>query len=229
MTTDKARKRAVRSRMTKTGERYAAARRHVVAEPRPSGPTALPPLPPLPPRAADPGMADASLITGTGHDWDHWLRLLDEWDGTARTHPAIARYLHEVHGVPGWWSQTVTVGYERARGMRAMHETTRGFAVTVSKTVAAPIADVWPFLRDLDRVTTWVTPERLALRSETEGKRVGYLAGDGTAVSFYVTPKGDDRTVVTVNHEKLADADAVAGERAHWRARLSRLAELVSA
>ena len=30
MTTDKARKRAIRSRMTKTGERNAAARRHVV-------------------------------------------------------------------------------------------------------------------------------------------------------------------------------------------------------
>ena len=32
MTTDKARKRAVRSRMQKTGERYAAARRHVLRD-----------------------------------------------------------------------------------------------------------------------------------------------------------------------------------------------------
>jgi hypothetical protein len=221
MTTDKARKRAVRSRMTKTGERYAAARRHVATEPRPSGPA------PLPPRVADPGMADAALIGGTGHDWDHWLRVLDDWDGTARTHPAIARYLHEVHGVPGWWSQTVTVGYERARGMRERHETTRGFEVTVSKTVAATVDRVWPFLRDADRLGSWVDPEALRFRSATEGKRVGYTAGDGTAVSLYLAPKGEDRATVTVGHEQLADADAVASERTHWRARLARLAAIL--
>jgi hypothetical protein len=225
MTTDKARKRAVRSRMTKTGERYAAARRHVVSERR----AADPPSPaPLPPRVADPGMGDDSLVKGTGHDWDHWLRVLDEWDGTARTHPAIARYLHEVHGVPGWWSQTVTVGYERARGLRALHETTRGFEVTVSKTVAAPVAHVWPLLRDPARLAGWVSPAQLAYRSDTEGKRVGYTAGDGTAVSIYLAPKGEDRSTVTVNHEKLADAEAVATERTHWRARLSRLGDLVT-
>jgi hypothetical protein len=221
MTTDKARKRAVRSRMTKTGERYAAARRHVVAEPRPATP------PPLPPRVADPGMADASLITGTGHDWDHWLRVLDDWGGTARTHAAIARQLHEVHGVRGWWSQTVTVGYERARGMRALHETTRGFEVSVSKTVSGPVDRVWAFLRDADRLASWIAPASLRFRSETAGKRVGYTASDGTAVSLYLAPKGDERSTVTVTHEKLADADAVAGERIHWRARLARLAELV--
>ena len=36
MTTDKARKRAVRTRMAKTGERYAAARRHVAVDETPA-------------------------------------------------------------------------------------------------------------------------------------------------------------------------------------------------
>ena len=65
MTTDKARKRAVRSRMQKTGERYAAARRNVVRADEPAE---------LPPRVAEPGMSEASIVKGTGHGWDHWLR-----------------------------------------------------------------------------------------------------------------------------------------------------------
>lgn len=53
MTTDKARQRAVRSRMQKTGERYAAARRHVVRDAA---------TPPLPPRAAEPAVSEAAIV-----------------------------------------------------------------------------------------------------------------------------------------------------------------------
>ena len=124
MTTEKARTRATRERMTKTGERYAAARRHTATK--------------LAPRVEEPGMTDASIRTGTGKTWDQWFRILDDWGATQRTHRDIARWLHDEQGVPGWWSQTVTVGYERVRGMRARHETTTGFQVSVQKTIAAP-------------------------------------------------------------------------------------------
>ena len=143
MTTDKARKRAVRTRMTKTGERYAAARRHVVtsAEAAPA-PTTEIPEPALPSRVAEPTMSDDAIQKGTGRTWDEWFRILDAWDATTQPHPAIARYLHEVQGVPGWWAQNVTVGYEWARGLRARHETSAGYQVSVGKTIAAAADDV---------------------------------------------------------------------------------------
>ena len=123
MVTQKARKRATRERMTKTGERYAAARRHTATK--------------LPPRVEDPGMTDDAIRKGSGKTWDEWFRIMDAWGATERSHRDIARWLHDEQGVPGWWSQTVTVGYERARGMRARHETTSGFQVSVQKTIAA--------------------------------------------------------------------------------------------
>ena len=95
MTTDKARKRAVRSRMQKTGERYAAARRHVVRDDSP---------PPLPPRVAEPPVSETAIVRGTGKGWDDWFRILDAWDGTTHTHTEIARYVNGEHGVDGWWS-----------------------------------------------------------------------------------------------------------------------------
>ena len=77
MTTDKARKRAVRTRMQKTGERYAAARRHVTAVGEAAPPSAIEPAQPastdLPPRVADPGMAEEGIRKGTGQGWDDWL------------------------------------------------------------------------------------------------------------------------------------------------------------
>lgn len=221
MTTDKARKRAVRSRMQKTGERYAAARRHVVRDGA---------LPELPPRVADPGMAEASLIKGTGHGWDHWFRLLDDWGATEHNHTEIAGYVSTELGVGSWWSQTVTVGYERARGMRAMHQRPEGFEVNVSKTIDLPAMEAWRAFVEPSRRAGWLD---LGLRMRTGTRTMGRAArfdvpSEGTRVHVAFTGKGDDRSVVTVTHVKLADATDVASHRADWRRRLAALSDLAA-
>ena len=81
MTRDKARKRAIRTRMAKTGERYTAARRHLARAER---------LPDV-----ELGQSDASVRKATGRGWAHWLRVLDDWGGTEHNHTEIARYLRE--------------------------------------------------------------------------------------------------------------------------------------
>jgi hypothetical protein len=222
MTTDKARKRAVRSRMQKTGERYAAARRHVVAattaEPADGAVDAMPP------RVADPGVSDETVRNATGRDWDEWLRELDAWGATGHTHRDIARHVYETYGIGGWWAQSVTVGYERARGMRAVHETSRGFEVSVSRTLDASVTAVRAALTDARRRGRWVEPGALRLRSTTPRQVRFDVASDSSTAVVVVDPKGDDRSVATVTNSGLADADVVAERRGVWRTRLSALA-----
>lgn len=222
MTTDKARKRAVRTRMQKTGERYAAARRNVVRDVA---------QPILPPRMAEPPVSEEAIRKGTGRGWDDWFRILDAWDGTSHTHTEIARYVNGEHGIDGWWSQSVTVGYERARGMRAPNERPEGFEVSVSKTVDMPSMDAWRAFVEPKRRASWLD---LGLRMRTGTRTMGRSArfdapSEGTRVNVLFDPKGDDRTVVTVTHVKLADAADVAAHRADWKERLGRLAVLASA
>jgi hypothetical protein len=221
MTTDKARKRAVRSRMKKTGERYAAARRNVVRNAA---------IPPLPPRLAEPPVSEEAIRTGTGRGWDDWFRILDDWDGTSHTHTEIARYVNGEHGIDGWWSQSVTVGYERARGMRAPNERPEGFEVSVSKTIDMAPLEAWRAFVEPKRRQTWLD---LGLRMRTGTRTMGRSArfdvpSEGTRVNVFFDPKGDDRSVVTVTHLKLADAGDVAAHRADWRRRLGRLAGLAT-
>ncbi|MGH2545598.1 MAG: hypothetical protein ACRDHJ_01835 [Actinomycetota bacterium] len=142
MTEDKARKRAIRSRMAKTGERYTAARRHVAR--------------PLPPRVAEPGMSEAAVRRGTGKGWDDWFRILDDWRATSRTHGEIASYLSAEHDVGSWWSQGVTVGYERARGMRRPHQGPRGFRVDVSRTFPVGVMELCLAFEDDARRRRWM-------------------------------------------------------------------------
>jgi hypothetical protein len=225
MTTDKARKRAVRSRMTKTGERYAAARRHVVA----TSPTPSRAEPEPPSRAGDPGINEESIRRKTGRGWDDWLKVLDAWGAAERPHREIARHLVDAHGVPGWWAQWVTVGYERARGLRARHQTSRGFEVSVSKTLPVTPDVVWPWIAEERGRDAWLEGGRLAVRSGRPGRWLRFtLDGHDGDIRIQLDAKGEDRSIVTVTHSKLPGADAVGETRLAWRARLDGLLQAVA-
>lgn len=221
MTIDKARKRAVRSRMHKTGERYAAARRHMVREDA---------APPVPPRVADPGWPDETVVKGTGRDWDHWLATLDAWGAMDQPHTDVARWLTETQDISAWWAQTVTVGYERARGRRAVHQTSRGFEVSVSRTMRAPLADIWVVLTDPDRRSAWVEPGVLEPTTSRDGLLARFtVAGTPSTVEISLQSRAPDRTTVTTAVRRLADADDVERQRLAWRERLGRFETAVAA
>lgn len=216
MTEDKARKRAIRTRMAKTGERYTAARRHSVRLNEQL-------------HAEDLPQPDASLRQQTGKGWREWFRLLDAWGATERTHGEVAAHLTGTHDVPGWWAQTITVGYERSRGRRAKYQSLRGdFQVTVSKTFPVGVTQVVLAFIDNDRRRRWLEPGTMKLRSSRPGKSCRYDFRDGSRVAAFFVSKGRGKSTVAIQHERLPDKTAVEEMRAFWKERLSRLAEIVS-
>jgi hypothetical protein len=239
MTRDKAQKRAIRERMAKTGERYTTARHfHLDLHNDRQSESAVPAVAgneatmfavqdqaALPPRVAEPGMSDESVLRGTGKTWDEWFVLLDGWEAARREHPEIARHLHDAHGIDGWWAQTVTVGYERARGMRAVHERPDGFSVNASKTFPVPVEQLFAAFVDDAMRDRWLGPGELRLRTNQPNRsaRFDVLAND-TRLAAWFTAKGPEKSSVQLQHERLPTADEIDGWRAHWKASLTRLA-----
>ena len=217
MTERKSFKRRVRARMEKTGERYTAARRQVAtraAQPADAEPTGT--------------VSGEAIVRATGKSWDDWFAALDAWDATERSHREIARHLREAHGVPGWWAQSVTVGYERARGMRAKHQQPTGFAVTVSKTVACDADRLFAAFVDDDERARWLTDATLTLRTAQPGRSARFDWEDGrTRVNVYFVAKGAAKTTVAVEHERLADSAEAERTKLAWRQRLASLKELL--
>jgi hypothetical protein len=216
MTEDKARKAAIRSRMAKTGESYTAARRHIVKsreKPRPR-------------KNVDLGKSDETIKRGSGKSWDEWFALLDAWGATKRTHGEIARYVNEEHDVSGWWAQTVTVGYERGRGMRRLHERTTGFYVGVTKTFPVGAKRLSEEFTDTKKRNRWLEPGLLRTRTSQPGKSARFdFLEDESRVNVYFVSKGRGKATVAIQHERLLDEEAVEGRRSFWKKRLARLAE----
>ena len=218
MTEQKARKRAVRARMAKTGERYTAARSHVV-EPKEGL------------RADDLPQSDSNLRRNTGRGWQQWFRILDARGAKERKHGEIVTYLLDEHDVPGWWAQTITVGYERFHGLRAKHQTLTGFfQVSVSKTFPVGVAKLFAAFADARQRSRWLERGTLRVRSTQKNKTARFdYQGSTSRVHVYFTPKDRAKATVTIQHERLPNAGAVEDMRTMWKERLADLASLLEA
>ncbi|WP_351231935.1 hypothetical protein [Streptomyces sp. NPDC002133] len=170
-------------------------------------------------------LSGAALSEATGRDWDAWFALLDAWGATAQGHTAIARHLVDTHGVPGWYAQSITVGYEQERGMRAVGQSCDGdWQASGSKTVDAAAALVTDWFTDDTLRARWLPDGEFALRTHRPGKSVTADWDGGTSrISVHLTVKGEQKTQIGLGHTKLPDADAVAAYKAFWKERLAEL------
>ena len=224
MTESKSFKRRVRERMSKTGESYTAARGHVVDKRERTEEARAR----LSDTSAD-RISEPKLVEATGKTWDQWFGILDRWGGTKHTHIEIARHLADDLGAPMWWTQTITVEYERARGMRVKYQRPDGvFAVSSSKTVPAPVAEAYAAVVDDDRRSVWLTDGKMMFRTGTD-ERSEHFDWDGgpTRVHVWFVDKGGSKTTVAVEHERLDGADEAELAKAAWKARLASLASYV--
>lgn len=174
------------------------------------------------------GIGDAAVRKATGKGWDDWLKLLDRAGGAKLDHPAIARLLHEKHGVGDWWSQMVTVGYEQARGRRQKHQKPDGFSVSVSKTIGVPLLTLYRAWEDLQTRGRWLADPAFTVRTATANKSMRITWVDGrTSVDANFYAKGPDRAQVAVQHEKLPDAAAGERMKTYWAEQLTALQTLL--
>ena len=167
----------------------------------------------------------------TGRTPDEWFALLDAVGAERWAHRDIARWLGSEHDVSPWWCQQITVEYERARGLRAKYETTRGFQVSVSKTLNAPLASLYAVVADAGLRGRWLPGAPLTLRRDTPEKstRLKWAEENGASnvdIGYYANGAGRSR--ITIQHSRLTSADEVEKRRAYWKAALERLAESIS-
>ena len=169
------------------------------------------------------GVGSDAVQAKTGKTWAEWFAVLDAAGAQQMPHPRIARYLAEEQGVPDWWCQMLTVGYEQARGLRAVHEKTDGFAANASKTFAAPAMALYEAWADGERRNRWLPDAPLNVRKATPGKSLRITWADGSSVDANLTARGADKSQVAIQHSRLPDAETAAQMKAFWGAALERL------
>jgi len=221
MPIDKDLKKLVRYRMTKTGESYATARMHVLGKK------------PIPKDYLElTGMGDEAVAKKTGLTWPQWVVALDKVGAAGMLHKEIAKYVDEHWPIGGWWAQTVTVSYERIRGLRDVGQRRDGekggtYDANKSKTVPVPVSKLYEAFATKRIRERFLPGIELTIRTSTTDKSMRISWPGGTSVHLYFTDKGPEKSAVQVQQVGLASKAEAEAAKGEWHERLNALARLL--
>lgn len=179
-------------------------------------------------------ISDEAVTRATGRGWEEWYAILDAFTKAAgkADHTAAAAHIYDEHACPAWWSQMVTVGWERARGLREKHQRPDGYSISGSRMIAAPVSDVYQAWQ-LKRVAAWLPDAEkppFTVRTAIANKSMRITWSDGKTnleVMFY--PKAASKCQVTIQHGKLPSAAAGKRMKAYWAGALDALRDSLQA
>jgi hypothetical protein len=174
-----------------------------------------------------PSISDTAVRARTGKDWAGWFGALDRAGARKLSHREIAQMLSSRHRVPAWWSQTVAVEYERARGLRERHEGADGFSVAISRTLSTRLPHLYEVTARAGERRKWFPEGAFEPSTHTRDKylRGRWKQGPRVDIGFYAKDRGRSQIAVQVSRlPKKADVEPA---RAKWKAALTKLQHLL--
>ncbi len=225
-------KRLVRARMGKTGESYTTARATIVSQSavktrvRGAAASAAPPSA-SPDYAALAGISNATIKARTGCPWERWVAALDYHGAERMSHREIAALVRSKYKIGDWWSQTVTVGYERIKGLRARGQRRDGsYETTKSRTYNVPVGQLFDAWSNARLRRRWLHGTFAKVRTLSTNKSMRLDGRDRTIVAVGFVAKGPSKSAVAVQHQKLPDRATATQLKQYWSERLDALGEL---
>jgi hypothetical protein len=174
-----------------------------------------------------PAMSDDAVAAKTGKTWKQWFDWLDGEGAVELKHSGIASLLREKHDISGWWSQNVTVEYERARGLRERHQVSDGYSVSVTKTLATSVPRLYSATASAAQRAKWFPRGAFEPSSQTKDKYFRGAWKKGSRLEFGFYAKGEGKAQIALAVTKLAAKTDVEKERAAWKSALTKLQALL--
>jgi hypothetical protein len=224
-------KRLVRARMRKTGEAYTAARTNIIKEPKATAVSTAAPAAVTESidYAALAGTSDVTLKAKTGCTWDRWVHALDRHGAEQMSHRDIAELVNTKYKIDGWWSQTVTVGYERIKGLRARGQRRDGtYEATKSRTFNVPVTTLFDAWADARVRRRWLNGATVKVRTATAPKSMRLDWTDGSIIAVGFAAKGKSKSLVALAHTKVPNRETADRIKEFWSDRLDALGEVLS-
>jgi hypothetical protein len=169
------------------------------------------------------GISDGAVRDKTGRTWQEWFATIDKAGGREMTHQEIAALLSDKFGVPPWWTQMVTVGYEQATGRRVRLQKADGFSVSASKTLGISAAAAFRAFSNPALRARWLEHD-FVIRKSTAPKSLRITWKDGNSnLDVNIYEKGARKSQINLQHSKLGSARTATQMKKYWRDALAQL------
>lgn len=193
---------------------------------------------------SDHPVTNEAAKSATGKTLDQWFAELDKSDGLKLGRREINNRLYAQKLDP-WWCATIAVEYEKHHDVRKKDGLFEGYFVCATKTVAAPLADVYKAWSNGAELSKWFGASTKAEVKEggafenKDGDKGKFLrvrenkdlrmifetkgASAPTQVDVQFQDKGKGKTGLLVNHTRIQTREEADGLRAAWLEALDKL------
>ena len=174
-------------------------------------------------------MSDEKIKAKTGCTWKRWVGALDYLGADKMSHRDIAKLVRDKYDVGDWWGQTVTVGYERIKRLRARGQRRDGtYEASKSRTFDVPVDVLFSAWADAESRARWLDAPHVRVRTATRPKSMRLDFGDGRVIAVGFMPRGAAKSAVAVQHTKLPDTATVDRMKRYWSERFDALGRELS-
>lgn len=171
-------------------------------------------------------ITDKVVVPKTGKTMADWFEILDEKGAKKLDSHGIYELITSIDDLEplGEWNcGLLSTSYQWDRGLRERGEKKDGFEISVSKTIAAPVAMLYSAWLDEGLRKKWLS-EKITITKSTEDKSVRVLwSDDPTRLSVDLYPKGDGKSQMVVQHLKISDSETATRLKDFWAERLNTL------
>lgn len=194
-----------------------------------------------------PALTDASAKEATGKPLKQWFTELGKLG--AKNRREMTQYLYSDCKLPEWWAVTLVVEYEKASGQQEKDGKPKGYSICATKTIAAPLGDVFAAFGDPKQLDRWLGPktkgkfadgatlenadgDKLVIQRIRAGKDLRMTwehpkRATGSQVEVLFADKGKGKTGITLNHTRIQDRAQADELRAGWGAAFDALKALL--
>jgi len=195
---------------------------------------------------AEQTLSDAGCQAATGKTLTEWFALLDAREALKDGRRNTVMHLYEQMGRNDWWATTIAVEYEKQAGAVVKKDgLPEGYGICVTKTIAAPLEQVYKAWTDSALASRW-----LGAGMQAEVKDGGaYRNADGdcgkflrvrenkdlrlswenpafsapSLVDMALSDKGGGKTGLLLNHTRIQTRPEADGLRAAWGEAFNKL------
>ena len=193
---------------------------------------------------SDHPVTNEAAKAATGKTLDQWFAELDKANGLKLGRREINSRLYE-QKLDLWWCTTIAVEYEKHHDVRKKDGLFEGYFVCATKTIAAPVADVYKAWSNGAELSKWFGGGSKAEVKDggsfenKDGDKGQYLrvrankdlrmtfetkgASAPTQLDVQFQDKGKGKTGLLVNHTRIQTREEADGYRAAWAEALDKL------
>lgn len=202
---------------------------------------------------SDNPITDAACRKATGRTLKEWFKALDDQSELRSKRRDAIRWMYDTAGLKDvWWPTTIWVEYERVNGVVNKKDGfAEGFNICVTKTINAPVADVYRQWADAKALCKWLGKSVKATVADggafddgdghtgeykrvRENKDLRFTWNDANAacptlIDVVFEDKGKGKTGLMLQHQRLQNRDEADGLRRAWSEAFDGLKSLCEA